>query len=28
MDEGFEQGSDDGFAKYLYYSKGSIAEVD
>ena len=27
MDEGFEQGSDDGFAKYLYYSKGSIAEV-
>ena len=27
MDEGFEQGSDDGFAKYLYYSKGSVAEV-
>lgn len=27
MDEGFEQGSDDGFARYLYYSKGSIAEV-
>ncbi len=27
MDEGFEQESDDGFAKYLYYSKGSIAEV-
>lgn len=27
MDEGFEQGSDDAFAKYLYYSKGSVAEV-
>jgi four helix bundle protein len=27
MDEGFEQASDDGFAKYLYYSKGSVAEV-
>jgi len=27
MDEGFAQGSDDGFAKFLYYSKGSIAEV-
>ena len=27
MDEGFEQESDDGFAKYLYYAKGSIAEV-
>ena len=27
MDEGFEQESDDGFAKYLFYSKGSIAEV-
>ena len=27
MDEGFEQASDDAFAKYLYYSKGSIAEV-
>jgi len=27
MDEGFEQESDDGFARYLYYSKGSIAEV-
>jgi four helix bundle protein len=27
MDEGFAQESDDGFAKYLYYSKGSIAEV-
>jgi four helix bundle protein len=27
MDEGFEQESDDGFAKYLYYSKGSVAEV-
>ena len=24
---GFEQSSDDGFAKYLYYSKGSVAEV-
>jgi four helix bundle protein len=27
MDEGFEQGSDDGFSKYLYYAKGSVAEV-
>ena len=27
MDEGFEQSTDDGFAKYLVYSKGSIAEV-
>jgi four helix bundle protein len=27
MDEGFDQESDDAFAKYLYYSKGSIAEV-
>ena len=27
MQEGFEQGTDAGFAKYLYYSKGSIAEV-
>jgi four helix bundle protein len=27
MDEGFEQESDDAFAKFLYYSKGSIAEV-
>lgn len=27
MDEGFDQESDDGFAKFLYYSKGSIAEV-
>jgi four helix bundle protein len=27
MDEGFDQESDDGFARYLYYSKGSIAEV-
>jgi four helix bundle protein len=27
MDEGFEQASDDGFANYLVYSKGSIAEV-
>ena len=27
MHEGFEQGTDDGFAKYLYYSKGSIAEI-
>ena len=27
MYEGFEQGTDDGFAKYLYHSKGSIAEV-
>src|SRR5689334_9564849 len=27
MDEGFAQGSDDGFAKYLYYSKGSVEEV-
>jgi len=22
MDEGFQQESDDGFARYLYYSKG------
>src|SRR5262245_21680488 len=27
IDEGFDQESDDGFARYLYYSKGSIAEV-
>jgi four helix bundle protein len=27
MDEGFEQASDDGFSRYLFYSKGSIAEV-
>jgi four helix bundle protein len=27
MQEGFEQTSDDGFAKYLVYSKGSTAEV-
>jgi four helix bundle protein len=27
IDEGFVQESDDGFAKYLYYSKGSVAEV-
>ena len=27
LDEGFDQQSDDAFAKYLYYSKGSIAEV-
>jgi four helix bundle protein len=27
MDEGFAQESDDGFSKYLYYSKGSVAEV-
>ena len=27
MHEGFEQGTDDAFAKYLYHSKGSIAEV-
>jgi four helix bundle protein len=27
MDEGFEQVSDDGFARYLYYSKGCVAEV-
>ena len=27
MDEGFVQESDDAFAKFLYYSKGSIAEV-
>jgi four helix bundle protein len=25
--EGFEQSSDDAFARFLYYSKGSIAEV-
>jgi four helix bundle protein len=27
MDEGFDQESDDAFARFLYYSKGSIAEV-
>jgi|SRR5215471_9475195 len=27
MSEGFAQESDDGFAKYLYYSKGSVEEV-
>jgi four helix bundle protein len=27
MDEGFDQESDDAFSKFLYYSKGSIAEV-
>ena len=27
LDEGFVQQSDDGFAKHVYYSKGSIAEV-
>ena len=27
MDEGLEQGSDDQFANYLGYSKGSLAEV-
>jgi len=27
MDEGFAQESDDSFSKFLYYSKGSIAEV-
>jgi four helix bundle protein len=27
IDEGFDQESDDAFAKYLYYSKGSMAEV-
>jgi four helix bundle protein len=27
MQEGFEQGSDDNFARYLTYSKGSVAEV-
>ena len=27
MHEGFEQPTDDGFAKYLYYSKGSVAEI-
>jgi four helix bundle protein len=27
MDEGFAQESDDAFAKYLYYSKGSVEEV-
>jgi four helix bundle protein len=27
MKEGFEQGSDDGFAKFLVYAKGSCAEV-
>jgi four helix bundle protein len=27
IDEGFVQQSDEGFAKFLYYSKGSIAEV-
>jgi len=27
MDEGFDQESDDEFARFLYYSKGSTAEV-
>ncbi len=27
MQEGFEQASDDGFANYLYTSKGSLKEV-
>jgi four helix bundle protein len=27
IEEGFEQESDDAFAKFLYYSKGSIVEV-
>lgn len=27
LDEGFEQESDDGFAKHVYYSKGSLEEV-
>ena len=27
MDEGFDQESDDGFSRFLYYSKGSLAEV-
>ena len=27
LDEGFVQESDENFARYLYYSKGSIAEV-
>jgi four helix bundle protein len=27
IDEGFDQQSDDGFAKFLQYSKGSLAEV-
>ena len=27
MDEGFVQESDDEFARFLYYSKGSVAEV-
>jgi four helix bundle protein len=27
LDEGFEQSSDDGFANYVGYSKGSLAEV-
>ena len=27
MREGFEQSSDDGFANYLVYAKGSVAEV-
>ena len=27
MREGFEQSSDDGFANYLVYTKGSVAEV-
>jgi four helix bundle protein len=27
MEEGFEQSSDDGFARYLVYSKASAAEV-
>jgi four helix bundle protein len=27
MDEGFDQESDDEFSRFLYYSKGSVAEV-
>ena len=27
LDEGFDQESDEAFAKFLYYSKGSVAEV-
>ncbi len=27
LSEGFEQGSDAGFVRYLYYSKASAAEV-
>jgi len=27
MEEGFQQSSDEGFARYLSYSKGSVAEV-